>query len=108
MMGEMSTAWEKLYTFMDIKQPLWKLEHGYPTIAGGYVAGEVPVEFKGKLKGVFSWPFSIDLPREVEVNHGNFSTYPLPASYMFNRSWGRFMYKIFAKVTRGRFGGVHM
>ena len=90
--------------FMQKTEQLWSPETGYPTLA------ETPATegsdqrlhgYKGKLRGKFSWSFSIELPRSIEWKRGEAAEYSMPASFLQRQSRVSVNYRISATVVRG-------
>lgn len=70
----------------------------------GDSSGSTPAPYKRKVVGAFSWPFSLELPKTLELwSEGALKVYPLPA-HTFTR-WGRadIQYSIFVTVKHNSF-----
>ena len=109
-LGEMILTGTDRFRFTRVIRRLWAQENGYPTIAGETQSDGRPHEFKGKLHGDFSWPFSVSLPRTVKLEHGEFSQYSLPGTFVEKSIYSRMsiVYRMLAVVTRGLFTTEHM
>ena len=90
-------------------QELWTPDKGYPDLVDVNLGGTQPHEFKGKLRGQFAWPFSLDFPHTLELKQGELSQYQLPASYADKRQTTRIsiVYRVCAIVERGMFNTEH-
>ena len=63
-------------TFIDISEMFWSRFEGdlrNVNFHEGSSSMVIPTspKFNGKLQGDYTWPFSIDLPKEVSVHHDN-------------------------------------
>ena len=100
------------FTFVEVAETLWSSKRGLP---GAEIldessrpgSGQRSEEYRGKLRGMFTFPFSLTLPASVTISdHGPKETYYIPST--FKDRAVSVNYKLVATVTRGRFTAEHL
>lgn len=102
--GELLSEPNTRFFFANVTQELWSSVRGDPssppsTSEKGTIIGNSPKPFKGKLVGKYSWPFSLVLPRQVELPvNGELKPFNLP-QHLYMR-WARsdIVYRVTAKI----------
>lgn len=99
--GELLTSVYDVSVFLEISQELWSTAKGDPRAPP--LAS--PTRFTGKLRGLYSWPFSISLPETVALNipGGGAETVHLPPSFHKRLARGTVQYRIEALIKRSGF-----
>jgi hypothetical protein len=102
-------------TFVDVSKTLWSQTEGEPTninpCDGGSssLTSSAPPKFTGKLQpGDYSWPFSIDLPKEVLVACGNRNepqVFTLPQTFVERHTRPSIRYEFSVRFTRSKLRG---
>ncbi|KAJ3546756.1 hypothetical protein NM688_g5477 [Phlebia brevispora] len=98
--GELVLLSSDAYIFAEVTEQLWQPGKGH-LHAVGEATTQPTSDDKGKICGSFCWPFSIELPRTVELKHGELQQYQLPASYSERGARVSIHYRITATVIRG-------
>ena len=94
------------YLFAEASQKLWLPEFGDPGTVEISAGGHKPArKFKGKMRGQFTFPFSLTLPSVIPLKQGPYTQYSLPST--FNGVRVSISYTIVARVTRGLFTSEH-
>ncbi|PPQ92237.1 hypothetical protein CVT25_008919 [Psilocybe cyanescens] len=106
--------------FLELSHPLWSQADGDPRSSNNvseetsssprsHVASS-SVRFSGKLEGEYTWPFSITLPKEVNVPCGKgkqLQTFTLPQTFNERHAKGSINYEMSLRINRGRFQSDH-
>ena len=102
------------FTFVRVEKTLWAPRFGNPDEAAANdtsdpataSATQRPSEFNGKLRGTFTFPFSLALPPSVVISdHGPKEMYDIPST--FKDRAASVNYKLVAIVNRGLFTAEH-
>ncbi|KIM40547.1 hypothetical protein M413DRAFT_412501 [Hebeloma cylindrosporum] len=103
-------------TFLHISKTLWSQSEGDPrsgnSPAGGSssVAPSTPPKFSGKIQGDYTWPFSIDLPKEVLVPCGNRNepqVFTLPETFNERHTRASITYDVSVRFVRTKLRADH-
>lgn len=91
--------------FLSLSQIIWSRSMGDPRAPSASVSG---ASFSEKLRGDYSWPFTLTLPRDVTLlpksnNKGPAETFFLPPTFLERSTKASIQYDIHAEVRRGRF-----
>ncbi|KAL1740289.1 hypothetical protein HDZ31DRAFT_68080 [Schizophyllum fasciatum] len=100
--GQLSIGASAPFTFLDASATPWSREMGDPR------ADALPGIWSGKLRGAYSWPFDIQLPRTVTLPVGSpprERRYALPANFWERHEPVRVRYHVVLHVLRGTFKG---
>ncbi|KDR78935.1 hypothetical protein GALMADRAFT_1365711 [Galerina marginata CBS 339.88] len=96
-------------TFVDVRSTLWSLSDGEPRNSssddGTSTLAVTSPNFSGKLQGSYTWPFSIDIPKEVVRPSGKVFNPP----ETFNERYVRVSvcYEVSVRFTRGKLRPNH-
>ncbi|KAF8905076.1 hypothetical protein CPB84DRAFT_1772347 [Gymnopilus junonius] len=103
-------------TFLELTHTLWSPTQGDPrhsrrsdgsslsNPAFGNVV-DTPSPFTGKLSGKYSWPFAIDLPKEVSITCGKnkkLEAFALPQTFNERYARGSIDYELVLRISRSR------
>ncbi|KZT29753.1 hypothetical protein NEOLEDRAFT_1106344 [Neolentinus lepideus HHB14362 ss-1] len=83
--------------FFRLEHTIWSTFMGHPRDTGNSESSSE--EYNAKLKGSYSWPFSIDVPREVHIKG---IAYPLPPTFQDRNVQCTVQYNIIVHLARGR------
>lgn len=103
-------------TFLELTHTLWSPSQGDPRYSidrdGSSSSNpssvnivNVPSLFAGKLQGEYTWPFSIDLPKEVFITSGRdkkLQSFPLPQTFNERYARGSIDYELVLRISRSR------
>ena len=100
--------------FLNISQVLWSSSKGDPRSEAAPTVqdAEQPENqstsnWNGRVKGLLSWPFSLEVPNEVVLKSGkSWKTYKLPASFLERGARVTVVYRLLATVTRSMLQGT--
>ncbi|KAL1664266.1 hypothetical protein GGF50DRAFT_127345 [Schizophyllum commune] len=100
--GQLSIGASAPFTFLDVSTMLWSREMGDPR-GEGFGAPQPT-----KLRGTYTWPFAIPLPRAVVLPVGSpprERRYALPANFWERHEPVRVRYYVILQVGRGAWRG---
>ncbi|KAI5833917.1 hypothetical protein K523DRAFT_231756 [Schizophyllum commune Tattone D] len=100
--GQLSIGASAPFTFLDVSTMLWSREMGDPR-GEGFGAPQPT-----KLRGTYTWPFAIPLPRAVVLPVGSpprERRYALPANFWERHEPVRVRYHVVLQVGRGTWRG---
>jgi len=103
-------------TFLDVSKTLWSQSEGDPRHVDPYdrdsssAATSTPTKFTGKLQGDYTWPFSIDLPKEVLVPFGGRNepqVFTLPQTFTERHERASIRYEVSVRFIRAKLQKDH-
>ncbi|KAI4520042.1 hypothetical protein K525DRAFT_204668 [Schizophyllum commune Loenen D] len=100
--GQLSIGASAPFTFLDVSTMLWSREMGDPRGEG------LGAPHPTKLRGTYTWPFAIPLPRAVVLPVGSpprERRYALPANFWERHEPVRVRYHVILQVGRGAWRG---
>ncbi|EMD36827.1 hypothetical protein CERSUDRAFT_83847 [Gelatoporia subvermispora B] len=100
--GQLTTSATDVFTFLQLSEELWSPSMGLPTPTAGTTSS---VKSNGRLRGSFSWQFSLALPTVVDMKWRSGSSEPcsLPPSFSERMARVHIQYQLLASVRRGLF-----
>jgi len=96
---------------MEISKTLWSQSEGDPRNVdshdGGPSSAATPVspKFNGKIQGDYTWPLSIDLPKEVLIPYGNRNepkVFTLPETFNERHTQASIVYEVSVRFIRNK------
>ncbi|KAF7424449.1 hypothetical protein PC9H_009756 [Pleurotus ostreatus] len=88
------------FTFLEIPVTLWSKALGEAN-----PAGDIRQESSGKLLGTYSWPFHVDIPKQVTLpigSYGSSQTYTLPQTFLERHTRAGIKYDVIVRISRGK------